>query len=262
MPQTPERRRFNKSQYTEAERQALARGSSGQAVGQVRWIRQALEKDPELRERFRVKTGINRAKDRSGDWITSRGFSIYNEIFHTCTGKDLLNKLVELAIKLRRPLRVLDDGAGVGRFLQYTKKELLARGVKTITTAVALEPQPELRTMHAEGTLDKLHIGLAETFLPEEKQDVIFSVFGSIEYTLPEFKRRILLKYSHSLNKGGFAVVGVQLGFHSNEEGRANAFKSAVVNSFAKQGFFAQFYNYEDSDPNIPKDILFIRRLR
>ena len=45
----------------------------------------------------------------------------------------------------------------------------------------------------------------AATFIPKEKYDFIFSIFGGFEYS-ENFQKEIFLKYCYSLNKSGVAI--------------------------------------------------------
>ncbi len=174
-------------------------------------IRQKLRQQS-IRQAFNVhQQNLQIANKR---WLKGNPPSDYNQsignalqlFFGHKTPLTLENVAKALAPKTR-PLRVLDDGAGFGLALARLKEKLQKQGIQTHTTAVVLRPHKKLSELHAKRRIDHVHAGLSEFFDPKKPQDLILSIRGSMLTTLPEFRKDLLLKYCHSLAKGGVLVM-------------------------------------------------------
>ena len=212
-----------------------------------------LLKDPQSRERIKRKLGLQRVSE--GRWEVARGVYDYSLLFEKIIGESLLDFLTTLA-KRKKRLSILDDGAGLGRFLSGIKAELKKRQVDVDTSAVVLE-----KKQFFSEDIDNTHIGPAQFFLPDKKYDVIFSYYGSIHYTDElghDTIKHMLPKYANVLNHGGVLLIG------GNFIGiRTELFEQMKI-AFQKQGFQITFMSNNLSsirDRGEPSDILMIRRL-
>lgn len=246
--------------YSRREIAAVKRGIPQAAVAQVTELRKKLRKDSAFRDDYIQSLKFLRASEASGNWNNTRGYALYNELFREGLGRELIDELVAKSKNKRRSLKILDDGAGLGYFLEEIKRKLREKGIACKTTAVSLSEIGGLSSRKRLGQINEVHKGFSEWFLPKEKQDVIFSVFGGFDYSLRALQRNILLKYAHSLNKGGIICIGFAMHFSITD---VDTFKSRVKETFRKRGFEAEFYHRERvPKEQLPSYVLIIRRIK
>ncbi|MDO8627674.1 MAG: class I SAM-dependent methyltransferase [Candidatus Diapherotrites archaeon] len=174
-------------------------------------IRTKLKK-PEVFEKLehRHLQLLNEAKG----WNTGRDFhACYNPFFSIGLrkiglGKNLIDILSRIPRQKKQPLKILEDGPGEGIFLTELKEQLGIKGIISQTTALAMHHMIELQQLKILGELDKIIKKSTEEFIPEEQYHAIFSVYGGISYTLQELRKDIILKFAHSLVKGGVLMIG------------------------------------------------------
>ncbi len=149
----------------------------------------------------------------------NRGLRIYNNLFRIGTGRNIIDVLQEMK---RKKLVIIDDGAGrKGRFLVELKKALLENGIESRTIAVSLRRRKGIEKNLKTGLINEAVYGPAEEFVPKKQADAIFSVLGSIDHVQNLVKKYQLLKYAHSLRKGGIMMLGFcveKAGTHKPEE--------------------------------------------
>lgn len=238
--------RLKKEGYNLREIRAIESGTSQNAVAQVKKFREALQKDPELRKKFRNKLDKYRASEEKR-WTKIRTYSDYAALFSDILGSSLL-RFLEAQAKGKKELSILDDGAGKGYFLKEVKEMLATRKIKCNTTAVVLTKDPDF----ARG-IDHVYVGPSELFLSNKKYDVIFSYYGSIHYADRTNIKNLLLKYANLLNRGGVALIGADL------IGIRTPLYDQMRIAFKKQGFeLTHKPRYVAGEPS---DVIMIRRL-
>jgi len=238
--------RLKKEGYSTREIKAIESGTSQNAVAQVKKIREALQKDPVLRKRFRDKI-IRFRREHERTWIKNRGYDNYNRLFRHVLGMPLIDFLTKKAGS-KKQLSVLDDGAGLGVFLRDIKTKLREQKIDVKTDAVVLQRSPHLVEM------DNIYEGPSEFFLTNKKYDAIFSYYGSMHYTERWAIKNQLIKFTNLLNRGGVALIGVDfIGL------RIPPLLDQMKRQFAKQGFELTYKPHYVADE--PSDILMIRRL-
>ncbi len=200
----------------------------------------------------------------------NRGLKTYGNIFRIGAGCGLVDALEGMR---RKKLTIIEDGAGRnGRFLVEVKKALLERGIKSRTIAVSLRKRKGIEKNLKKGLVDEAAYGPAEEYVPKKPVDAIFSVFGSVQYVQNLVKKDHLLKYAHSLRKGGIMMLGfyvaeagthrqdgfeLRRGLSKSTEGRKGTFGEellarlkdgdmkddfeGVKKAFEKRGFEARF---------------------
>lgn len=228
----------------------------------VRIIKSRLKRKPLVAEELRRAIAEGRRKDVELGWGVHRRFSDYDALFSQATGKPLVNALAEIPRKNNRPLVVLDDGAGhAGNFLIRLKHKLNAKGIPSKTIAVSLEPSFSLKEARKMNEIDLLRRVPAEFFVPKEPVDAIFSLYGSVHWTLNSLRKTHLLKYAFSLRKGGIMLVGFSPLHETSPK-----FFSGIEKAFAKKGFKAEIKKIYDElyffQFSIPSHVLFVKRLR
>ncbi|MBI5553251.1 MAG: hypothetical protein HY917_00755 [Candidatus Diapherotrites archaeon] len=247
----------------------------------VKRIEQKIAKAPSFFSRHLNQLGL-----LSPDWNAHRDYVSYNHFFRKplriffgsqsgsswwqhVRGKGfvastILEVLSMIPCSPKKPLEILEDGPGKGRFIQTLRRKLIENRVPVKTTAVAIHHIPELERLKESGELDALvvpksaSLGLpgAEFFVPDRPLDAIFSMFGSIHYTLPELRKDHLLKYAHALKPGGIMFAG----FDTFTDVKKEPFPD-IERSFAKQGFKAKFFNLHFGGRVFPDTILLVQRL-
>ena len=278
------------------ERAAVAKGVRVEAILELRKGLQKLAEDDKLRRDYDKWKNDGELQDIRGDWETSRKYAHYNNLFSPFLGRSVLDELMALAKRRKGNLRIFEDGAGAGIFLSQMKRMLGERGIKTRTTALVLKANEYLQEKKEKGRIDEVIESAAEEFLPREPQDAIFSLYGSLEYSLPELKKHILSKYAYTLTKGGFACIGLNLrdvsflipqerkrlaaikqGMESSPEKvdvlreelnsimqacdqRLRKVKGDIITALRKRGFEAEFFKRTDLQQFLPIDVLIIRR--
>ena len=196
-------------------------------------------------------------RDKTATWTQNRSFEFFEKQFGQFVGGNLEDFLVKIGKRKRRPLRVFDDGAGVGFFLYELKKNLRKRGISTFTSGIVFDAHPDVIDRVKRREIDKIYDEKSEFFVPGQKQDVIFSLFGSVHYTMKEFEKEILLKYCHSLNYEGYALIGDFLHKKLSYVGKRN-----LKRKLKKLGFEITFGSEPDAYYlDLADDIIIIRRL-
>ncbi len=184
------------------------------------------------------------ALTKYGNWETRRGIGLYNETLSSLKSffkNNSIHGIEDIASSIPRGknsvLRVLDDGAGDGRFLEELKQKMLSKNIPTNTVALSLTKNPKLLEQKRQKTVDEVFVGLAEKWVPEKPFDLIVSFFGSINYAIPGLQKDHLLKFAHSLKKGGVMIARLDLPEPIQRKAIAG-----IEKSFEKRGFKARFY--------------------
>ncbi len=276
------------------EKKALSAGIPKEAITQIK----------RAKRRFMFSDGVSWNVTHALEYIrhfsrpswVDRGFTEYNDLFCPYVGR--LEKLLERMAKgKKRPLRILDDGAGKGVFLVQIKQMLKRSGVSTETIAITLDAEKELVRAKQRGEVDEIAEGLAHKSLPSKPVDAIFSYFGSFFYGPHSLAKENLLKYAYSLAPGGIACLSLEVDYASfgsseklrkyhaslglgdheklsaEEKKRVGSllykwkksemerYKGQIEKSFEKRGFKAKFHRVPDEKKgDFPRDILIIRR--
>ncbi|MFA5745861.1 MAG: hypothetical protein WCX73_00805 [Candidatus Pacearchaeota archaeon] len=116
---------------------------------------------------------------------------------------NLLDFLKDKYTQTRKPLEILDDGAGHGNFLAELKELLNNNKIPSKTAAVSLSDK--LSPANSK-KIDRKIIGDVTDLKLNKKYDLITSYFGSLNYLPLEIRNEIIKKYVLSLNKNGIAV--------------------------------------------------------
>ncbi len=222
---------------------------------------------------------IERYKTKAGKIaIKRRGYTDYNKLFKIGFNKSIIETLVGMG---KKRLSIIDDGAGVGNFLAEIKSQLLNKGIISKTTALTLTPNENLEKRKINGVIDNVVVGPAEYYVPKKPVDAIFSLFGSITYTDPSVRKEHVLKFAHSLKKGGIMMVGFHFvksfdrlssesilwGLSKNPNPsrrmKIETETRGIEKAFRKQGFEAKFTRLNPiSSEQLPNYILIVRRIK
>ena len=208
----------------------------------------------------------------------NRGYREYNFLFRKALGGSIIEALIALG---RKSLEIIDDGAGDGRFLKEIKKKLSKAGIKSRTIALSLGGNENLALKRKLNHIDELKLGSAEDFLPEKPADAIFSFLGSISYVEDLVRKEHLLKFAHSLKKGGIMMVGFELqterreskhgiiarGLSRNpkqyQEIESETEMKGIEKAFYKQGFDAKFSRSNIlTQQGYPNWVIIVRRVK
>jgi hypothetical protein len=212
------------------------------------------------------------AREKEEGWIVHRTFENHYEPFLSRgiraigAGNDLFDWLMRKAGR-KRTLRVMDDGAGEGHFLNALSEKLGEAGIRCHTTALSLMIRPKLLEFFRQGKIDEVRPGFAETFVPTKPYDLIVSIYGSPHYTtmtheIPDPKtgtqlqKNHLLKMAHSLKKGGLLIVGIDRLMDMRPRARAH-----LEAAFKKRGFLLKCTEYWNNT-NLPFAMLVLQRVR
>jgi|GEM_PF-1905167 len=206
-------------------------------------------------------------------YVRIRGYTEYNNMIkYLHLGGELKNKTIlyilrEYANKNNKKIiKVLDDGAGRGVFLT-SLKEMWATFVKNDptspklkTTAIVLDEND----LH-KAKMDNVFVGDVCDYIPKEKFDFIFSVFGGFAHSTPQLQREILLKHLYSLEKGGYGFFG----FFSEHK---KEYTDIFTRKLNQMGFDAKYYTFkQENNPginsiiikeNLPKEYLVVKRIK
>ncbi len=206
--------------------------------------------------RPKLKAHFRRLKDMK--WNENRKYNEYANFYKECTGRKLISDLKSIYQKKRAPLKIVDDGAGNGFLLSTLKEILLKYGIPCITVAMTLKSNYFLDFYKKHGFIDRIETGAAEFKKPEIGADVIFSITGSVNYTLPEIRKNHVLKLAHSLGEHGFLFItfGFETDEYSIKGGLSSKPKRAGIdtltyfegirNALKKQGFESKFHAERD----------------
>ena len=250
----------------------------------ARWLYERLqEKATKYKRKLQRRKGKLTKIYEEGDWTDSRTYGDYNEFFSVGLeqlgfGNGMVDAFRRIAPK-NRPLRILEDGAGAGIDLEGIKEELSKAGIKSITTAISLHDYPLLMERQRLGKIDRVAFGNAELFMPEKSQDCIISMMGTLNYTISELRKDTLLKFAHSLTRGGLMMVGFHFttkpyGTYNIPRGLSEHPKAGrklpikdemtgIEKAFAKRGFHAKFIHFEYREgTNFPEWMLIVKRLK
>lgn len=235
---------------------------NGMVALQKELIQKKLKQD-KIRYSYFEQEAYNRSKDRTSGYVLDRNYANYNTIFnrlfssHKILKRDIVHTLRVMAYRhKKKKISVLDDGAGKGYFLAQLKEKwnaLKKEGkVKASleTTAVTLSS----KTI-ALKNIDEIKKGNVANFLPTKKYDLIISVYGGFEYTIPEIQKEVLLKYCYSLNKGGVGVFGIEFTLLPKI--------TSIQNAFEKRGFkFDLMSMKKNIFEKLPSNYLVIERVK
>jgi len=117
---------------------------------------------------------------------------------------EITDFLLEKYAENKKPVKVLDDGAGQGRFLAELKQQLTDKKIPIKTTAVSLSDKIYEKNRKY---IDHFIFKDAKDLELTQKYDLITSYFGSIHYSLPAIRDQIIKKYAFALNKNGIAIL-------------------------------------------------------
>jgi len=191
-------------------------------------LKKQLEKK---RARENTKTAICKGRkwDQDGGetWVMTRrlkgktllGYDFYEVGKPGEKLKDIdIPELVKEQLANKKPVRILDAGAGDGNVLAELKKMF---GDKVETHAMSLGTSYELMKKLENGQVDKVHNIAIDAWLPKQEYDFIVSYMGGIMYSHHPFIAT--LKLAHSLSLGGVALV--HTGDHRISETQISVFK-------------------------------------
>lgn len=154
----------------------------------------------------------------------NRAYDDYNQLFLKYLGIGILEALERP--HMNRPLRMLDDGAGEGLLLKVMKEKLAIKGIEIETTGIGLARCPKL-----EANADFAYAKDALFYIPQNKQDLIVSLHGALFFMAPQLAEISAMKYAYSLDRGGIAVLCLD-----------------IPNGKDREGEFAQKFNSEGFD--------------
>lgn len=151
-------------------------------------------------------------RENESIWVTWRHLDQYLAGFEPFISKiNLLEFLKNKSTTQKRPVRILDDGAGEGNALRDLKHAANSINIPTHTTALSFKTKTDLETAKRYGWLDEIVEGHSEFFIPKKGYDLIFSIKGSTTYTLPQLRKEHWLKLAHCLNKGGLMLAKFEI---------------------------------------------------
>ncbi len=229
--------------YKAHELKAVAAGTRPEVLAQRRKIMRKFRADKELRDERRVSWATDR-KIGIANKLNAHPPEVYEWLFQVSFGKPILEALEKIAGK-KRFIRILEDGAGNGRFLQRIKAMLAGKGVKCEATAVVLGKPLGLETKNARTTIDRIVECPAEAFIPSGPYGFIVSVAGSIAHANPKLVKPQLLKYLYSLEKGGIALFNFEFSDFAHRFDSKRA-KKDILEHLKKLGFEGKFVSMDD----------------
>ncbi|HLC92419.1 MAG TPA: hypothetical protein VJH23_01790 [archaeon] len=203
---------------------------------------------PKLREKF------GEIKAHEKHWEDKRIFADYNVAFRFGSGHDIVHEMKGMHSTVKRKLRILEDGSGGGQFIGTLKSVLESEGIPSETTATTLHDNYFLSILKKEGLIDNVVKGAMELYVPERPVDAIFSMMGSVNYTIGELRKDHALKLANSLAPHGFMLVafGFEDDKYSIKGGLSKKPKpknvdtqtyfKGIEKAFAKHGFLAKIY--------------------
>ena len=216
------------------------RWKNGMAHLQVEKISSMTGPGSQLRPKLTLTRTVATVADRGFTSDRARGYDAYNLVFRAHLQKEIVDLLCDIArLRNGRQIRILDDGAGDGNFLHEIKIKLAKKGISAKTTACTLNVNEKLKSKN----VDIVYDGYSEMLVPEEKQDLIISVMGTLWYTLNEINKEIILKHTYSLAKGGYLLLmttGVSPNLAKSDEEAIRHVDDVyrrIKQSFKKRGF-------------------------
>ncbi|MEI7961312.1 MAG: hypothetical protein WCI04_03165 [archaeon] len=195
---------------------------------------------PENQRRFAERFKEMRKLSEMDLCSKGRDYGAYNVTFSRTMSLSLLSAAKRISIEKRKQrvkpvIQILEEGMGYGIFVQTFREKLNSNGIKNRITAIDSEPfaWPELRgkadkinlrrrksfvKLGAQGqvTVDEFHQMAAEHFEPKRHFDMIFLMYSTANYMIPEVRREHLLKNAHSLSRNGFMQIEVKTGNEPN----------------------------------------------
>ena len=178
--------------------------------------------------------------DKSVDsWNTVRRYGDYNYYFKHVLGTDIKD-YISLKLKNKKNFSILEDGVGRGFFLNDLKKKFNKNELSKISFDGVVIDKSDVKKSIAKHI--KLHTGLIENIKFTKKYDLMFSLYGSISYTL--FHKDVLLKYLNHLKKGGILFLGyVDMYAHRRI---TNDFVSELKIALKKRGYEVKYQKFEN----------------
>jgi len=221
-------------------------------------------KDVEIERELELKRKFMKTRAKSGilsmlGWGSNRGYGSYNGIFspglrQIGLGNNIVEAISNIPRRRNKPITILEDGPGKGRFLIELRKKLIGLKIPLRITAVTPHHLKRLRGLKRRGVLDELVESYNEDHLPKEQADVVVSLLGSINYSVPQLRKSLLLKQATTLRKGGLMMVGFAFSDSSDsirhglsespsENRRMPLAKEmeGIEKALAKRGFTAKF---------------------
>lgn len=201
----------------------------------------------------------NRHYLRNETFPKNRGYKEYNFAFRNLLDGRPLFKYINKRFKGKKQISILDEGAGLARFLKEIKDLFLKKGKKIETTAITLTPGVlKENTPH----LNYLHKKESQQFMPNKKYDVILSLFGGFHYNIKELDRNTVLKFAHSLSENGVMFIGINRFGSERYEASEKVFLN-LKRAFEKNGFTVKYkYDIENATRKLPFYIFRIERLK
>jgi hypothetical protein len=206
----------------------------------------------------------NREWNIKGVCSSRRGYRFYNHAFGKFladfTGgknRDIASFLTEMRESPEETIRILDEGGGSGRFGAALKKILTSKGVKSEITILDLRKSRELLRHKKRKKIDRIIFGPAELYLPKKPYHTIFSLYGGTSYAPYYVRKSTLLKYCHSLKKGGVFFLGLR----GPLDGISNNLDS--IEKELRAGGFKQMLYQIEPEANVrdfPRAVLIIQR--
>jgi len=214
-------------------------------------------KDPVIREKLKHLSNLYTNKHEL--YPKNRGYKEYNYAFlQLLEGKPLLEFVLKRFKNSKKSkLTIMDEGAGLTRFLTEFKSLLEKRNINSETTAITLTPGVDLKN----SKVDILVKQKSQNFKPFKKYDLITSVFGGVFYNISELDKNLILKFSHSLSRNGVFLFGTNrlkpLKNITVEEHINNIKRTMIKNGFRLDFKFAPSNN----NHKLPTYIFKIERL-
>ena len=212
-------------------------------------------KKPLIKSKYKALFEIYAHKNEI--YTKNRGYKAYNLTFlRLLDGKPLL-EFIQKRFKNKSKIRILDEGAGLTRFLKEFKTLLKNKGIESETSAITLTPGVTRENV----SVDLLIKQKSQEFQAFKEYDLITSVFGGVHYNIAELDKNLVLKFSHSLSKNGVFLLGVnRLKTHENIDVEKHI--KNISTSLKKNGFKLDFkYVPINGYASLPNYIFKIERL-
>jgi len=164
----------------------------------------------------------------------------------------ILNYIKKNKIK---QLNLFEDGIGEGYPLAEIKRGLNNYQIKCKTTGINLT---DLVFRWNKKYIDKEIIKNVADYLPDEKQDIIISVFGGLNYVMKQIQKEVLLKYIYSLKKNGIGIFVLDsevLNIDKNPKQMQN-----LKTALQKRGFSSEIYINHSEKRSEKYNLLIVER--